>query len=485
MRSWPSPFAFKILKGPAVLIHSKPATITVFAKDMSGGFIMPAAPKTMPAFPGLGGGGGLPDFSAFAKPRESAITAALPEFANKVPKALPSQWDDSEKGGKPITHVDTTVATFVATHKQWSGQVELGANGVFTRIGKDGGHWSISWDAQRDTDGGDKSGELTLTWTNWGDEMLKTVDGGRTFRHAEYVFDLELMAPVVPKWLVEDLTTAAPPEPEKQQRDPRGGGDPRGQVDLRAQARATSAGASASTWERGASVPAGESEEPARAQAVEEPIPAAVTGSRPGRKKMQFAMPSRQERAAALSRRYRDIGVTLHGGFPNAEPTEIVGFLKKTIGDIHQLTTLEMKYKKEVDGVDSTAVALACDLIGMTKESLAELRKCRLIRYLENDEEKRIKVLQPLVESAFAVIEPYLHSTSAGSAAEVREQTFKCPVRGVDLLLSMKAKYVLGKQFAKAAKKVAKEKVEGTLDDKRIADVEAAYGIEFWAKWAA
>lgn len=29
------------------------------------------------------------------------------------------------------------------------------------------------------------------------------------------------------------------------------------------------------------------------------------------------------------------------------EPTAVMSFLKKTIGDIHQLSTLTMKYKKE------------------------------------------------------------------------------------------------------------------------------------------
>jgi hypothetical protein len=306
--------------------------------------------------------------------------------------------------------------------------------------------------------------------------MLRTTDGGRTFKHQEYVFDLELMAPTVPKWLVEDMKATTPeeaaPAPEP--------------VARRAP---TSAGASSGTWERGASVAAKEGEEakpeesmPVRAK--EEPTKAPVRTGAPGRKKMQFAMPSRQERAAALARRYRDIGTTLRGGFPNAEPTEIVGFLKKTIGDIHQLTTLEMKYSKNVDGVDGTAVALAQDILGLTKESLVELRKCRLIRYLENDEEKRIKVLHPLVESAYVIIEPFLDNHGAGSAAEVRDSTFKCPVRGVDLQNDMKAKYILGKQFLKAAKKVAAEKAAGGMSADKVALVEKAYGADFWNKYS-
>jgi hypothetical protein len=440
---------------------------------------MPAPKAAMPLFPGLAGGKGGMDFSAFAKPRESTLST-MPEFANKVPKAKPppgadSQWE-SGAAEPAVKHIDTTVATYVATHKQWSGQVELGANGQFTRIGKDGGHWTIVWDAQRETDDGDKSGELQLQWSKWGLETLRTTDGGRTFRHLEYVFELELMAPTVPKWLIEDLT-AAPPTKHTPTTDPRGAG------------QATSKGAGAATWERGASVPAKAGEEGAEATAAqpEEVVPepqARAPARRPGRKKMQFAMPSRQERAAALARRYRDIGETLFSGFPGAEPTEIVGFLKKTIGDIHQLTTLEMKYSKDVAGEKTTAVALSCEILGMTKESLVDLRKCRLIRYLENDEEKRIKVLQPLVEMAFKVIKPFLGGHGAASAAEVRESTYKCPVRGVDLQLEQKAKYITGKQFGKASKKMAAEKAAGQLSAEKIAEVEKHYGADFWDKWA-
>eukprot|EP01047_Picozoa_sp_COSAG01_P135163 COSAG01_NODE_65400_length_273_cov_0.890805_1_plen_62_part_10 len=49
----------------------------------------------MPLFPGLAGGKGGMDFSAFAKPRESTLST-MPEFANKVPKAKPPPGADSQ-----------------------------------------------------------------------------------------------------------------------------------------------------------------------------------------------------------------------------------------------------------------------------------------------------------------------------------------------------------------------------------------------------
>ena len=95
--------------------------------SMSGFTFPPPSSGGLPAFPGLGGkGGGPPDFSAFLKPRESAVTK-MPDFANKVPTKTPpgendaSPWDPLEK--KEEVHIDTTVATFTCTHKQWQGQV--------------------------------------------------------------------------------------------------------------------------------------------------------------------------------------------------------------------------------------------------------------------------------------------------------------------------------------------------------------------------
>ena len=434
----------------------------------SGGFTF-APPKSggMPAFPGMAAGpsgGGLPDFSAFAKPRESAV-GQLGEFAHKVAaKAPPSDsdarpWQDDNK--KEV-HIDTTVATFTCTHKQWQGQLELGANGNFTRIGKDGGTWLIEWDPQRETDDGDKSGELILNWSKWGPERLRTANGGRTFNHEEYLFECELLAAVVPKWLTEELD-AKPSSP------PQGAN--------RAQEKPVQRGPGADAsgnWQRGATV-----QDPEADAAAPEPEAPKAPGRRP---KLQFAMPSRQERAAALVRKYREIGETMQN-MQGAEPTEIVAFLKKTMGDLHQISTLTMKYKRTVNGVEENREGTPAEILGMPQAVLDDLRKCRLIRYLENDDEKRIKVLLPVVEQAYAVVEPFLQS-DAGSAAEVRESTFTCPVRGVDLQNSMKEKYVLGKQFAKAAKQIAAKKAANELDAKKVAEVEAAYGADFWTKWS-
>jgi hypothetical protein len=97
------------------------------------------------------------------------------------------------------------VATFTATHKQWHGQVELFPDGTFTRVGKDGGTWKTVWDEQRDTDDGGQSGDLILTWDKWGDEKLRSSDGGHVFKHQEYTFELELMSAQVPMWITTEM----------------------------------------------------------------------------------------------------------------------------------------------------------------------------------------------------------------------------------------------------------------------------------------
>ena len=107
---------------------------------------------------------------------------------NTLPGVETSFWAAAEKKD---AHVDTTVATFTCTHKQWKGQMELMTNGQFRRVDKDGGNWTIAWDA-RETDDGDKCGELTLTWFQWEPECLRTTDGGRTFKQQDYLFECGL-----------------------------------------------------------------------------------------------------------------------------------------------------------------------------------------------------------------------------------------------------------------------------------------------------
>jgi len=438
--------------------------------EMSGFAFPPPKAGGLPAFPGLGGGpgakGGMPDFSAFAKPRESAVTV-MPDFANKVPKKAPpgdndsSPWDAAEK--KEEVHIDTTVATFTCTHKQWQGQLELGANGQFTRIGKDGGTWVIEWEPQRETDDGDKSGELVLNWSKWGAERLRTVDSARTFKHEEYLFEMELLAAVVPKWLTEELLDAdekasAPAPAPKPRTD----------------------SSNDTTWQRGQTVENPEEKTSENAPEPEAAEPAPVARRRP---RLQFAMPSRQERAAALVRKYLDIGETM-SQMDGAEPTEIVAFLKKTIGDLHQISTLQMKYKRTIDGKDENREGTPAEILGMPQSALDEMRKARLIRYLENDDEKRIKVLLPIVEQAYAVLKPYLVST-AGSAEEVRSLTLVCPVRGIQLQRAQLESNQAGKQFAKKAKALALEKAENKLPEAKVKEVESVYGADFWTKWSA
>ena len=444
--------------------------------QMSGFAFPPPKSGGLPAFPGLGGPskGGLPDFSAFAKPRESAVTV-MPEFANKVPKKAPptdndsSPWDDSE--AKKEVHIDTTVATFTCTHKQWQGQLELGANGQFTRIGKDGGTWRIEWEPQRETDDGDKSGELVLDWSKWGAERLRTVDGARTFKHEEYLFECELLAAVVPKWLTEELLDADDKAAKAKAPAPAPAPKPRADS------------ANDSTWQRGQTVADPEEAAAAPEPEAAAPAPAPTTTGGARRPRLQFAMPSRQERAAALVRKYSDIGVTM-ANMDGAEPTEIVAFLKKSIGDLHQIGTLTMKYKRTVNGVEENREGTPAEILGMPQSALDEMRKARLIRYLENDDEKRIKVLLPVVEQAYEVMKPFLVSTAA-SAEEVRNQTLVCPVRGIELQRAQLESNMKGKQFAKKAKALAAEKAQNLLPETKVKEVESVYGVDFWAKWTA
>ena len=121
------------------------------------------------------------------------------------------------------------VATFTATHKQWHGQVELFPDGTFTRVGKDGGTWKTVWDEQRDTDDGGQSGDLILTWEKWGDEKLRSSDGGHVFKHQEYTFELELMSAQVPMWITTEMDSP-PSSPDDDPRAPTSrSDDPRAQ----------------------------------------------------------------------------------------------------------------------------------------------------------------------------------------------------------------------------------------------------------------
>lgn len=287
------------------------------------------APKSgaggLPGFPGLAGGGGMPDFSAFAAPREKA-TVALPEFASIVPKAKPVAGLAGGVVKKPTTN--DNVATFTATHKQWHGQVELFRNQKFNRVGKDGGLWRIEWDAQRENDDGDRSGDLCLTWTKWGTEHLRTTDGGRTFKCAEYIFELELMSSIVPQWIgtemsesdmpdmPEDMSTSAPDNFSRND-DPRSGN------------QATSRGATTdTTWRRGDTVPedpdakgpTGPTSAPTSQPAAESDSPRQAVRPSGGRSRLQFKMPTRAERATGLTRKYKEIGSILMNEVKETRP---------------------------------------------------------------------------------------------------------------------------------------------------------------------
>lgn len=94
---------------------------------------------------------------------------------------------------------------------------------------------------------------------------------------------------------------------------------------------------------------------------------------------------------------------------------QVVSFLKKSIADIHQLSILTMKYEKvNEDDTKEIKETTAAEVIGMTKASMAALERCRLLNYLENDDEKRMKVLMPVCVKAYEVVEPYLTWTLDG-----------------------------------------------------------------------
>lgn len=296
-------------------------------ENMSAPFLPP--PKAgggLPAFPGLAPGGGMPDFSKFAQPREKA-TVAMPAFANVVPKTKPPPPGSLGQSGPPSPKKKSSsgghLALFTATHKQWAGQVELSANGKFTRVGKDGGLWSIDWDSQRENDDGDRSGALRLTWSKWGLESLRTTDGGRTFKCPEYQFELELMSTVVPGWIVtgpDDSagdSAPAPPPPSSSSND--------------SSWRQTEPAPSSSdgTWLRGQTVPDKDGDGPGPAaggRSEPEPAKQDQPTSRPVRPgRMGFKMPSRAERATGLTRKYKEIGSILMSeeAMKGVEPTAV------------------------------------------------------------------------------------------------------------------------------------------------------------------
>ena len=87
---------------------------------------------------------------------------------------------------------------FNCAHKDWRGDIRLSQGGDFTRVpqqSENGGRWSVSWSSQ-------KHGKLELQWSKWPAEVLRTADGGATFTHPDYKFEMARPAnAALPPWL--------------------------------------------------------------------------------------------------------------------------------------------------------------------------------------------------------------------------------------------------------------------------------------------
>mmetsp|Transcript_124168 Transcript_124168/g.215229 ORF Transcript_124168/g.215229 Transcript_124168/m.215229 type:complete len:281 (-) Transcript_124168:25-867(-) len=76
---------------------------------------------------------------------------------------------------------------FRARHKNWTDILELHSDGFFQRYhSHDAGVWSVN------------KNELTLNWLGWGGEVLRSTDGGQTFRSPEVNFALRSYTQ--PRW---------------------------------------------------------------------------------------------------------------------------------------------------------------------------------------------------------------------------------------------------------------------------------------------
>ena len=99
----------------------------------------------------------------------------------------------------------------------------------------------------------------------------------------------------------------------------------------------------------------------------------------------------------------------------------------------------------------------------------------------EKERQRPIKTSAQIGGSAGATAE----RSKGSSTGSEGDDSFKCPVRGVKVQAQFKESYMSGKQFAKEAKLMAAKKAANGLSAKKVAEVEAAYGADFWSKWQA
>ena len=99
----------------------------------------------------------------------------------------------------------------------------------------------------------------------------------------------------------------------------------------------------------------------------------------------------------------------------------------------------------------------------------------------EKERQRPIKTSAQIGGSAGATAE----RSKGSSTGSEGDDSFKCPVRGVKVQAQFKESYMSGKQFAKEAKLMAAKKAANGLSAKKVAEVEAAYGVDFWSKWQA
>ena len=125
-----------------------------------------------------------------------------------------------------------------------------------------------------------------------------------------------------------------------------------------------------------------------------------------------FLMPTRSERVINLLRKYKEMGETLESPFPDGtEPTEIVTFHISMLFDLHQITTLSVKYRKSKGGASTTA--LCSELMQFPDAVIKRINKHGLEAFLQRNDEKRITVL---------------HEKCLDVWGSVKEALYQCPV---------------------------------------------------------
>ena len=259
-------------------------------------------------------------------------------------------------------------------HRHWTGKVNFTADGKFWMIKTDQKPNAkkkplVYWSADSGTSGRwERQGpKLLLYWFKWPAEKLKTKDGGQTFHSTQgYKFSIEYEETLKewhPSHMPKDFVPA--------------GSTPKGRKKFIM---------------------------PVSTHAIRQLLlmySPSLTAC--------LCLQTREERIFNLLKKYKAMGENLEAPYPEGtEPTEIVTFLISSLFDMYQIMSLTLTFRVTKGGARGTAVC--SELLQFDKAALKGLKKFKLGKFLERNDEKRISALQVLANTVWAAIKPTLYA---------------------------------------------------------------------------